>query len=219
MEIFRDIYISCNAEQFAALADEVERSLRGGWARDKAEEERMRSLPLRGGTVACFSCTQDGARPAATVFLMERRPGTFYASNVVPKLKHQLEYREYNGVLEEFFGLFLRPCAERAGVRVELTATQAELENWLSPAAAERLRKFSAAANKSAAASHPSDRERWNAFVVTAHDGKCSMDASTLRRWLVEVEGWPPELATRLAADHETGRELLAFAEEHRRSA
>ena len=33
-----------------------------------------------------------------------------------------------------------------------------------------------------------------------------------LRRWLVEVEDWPPEVAEQLAVEYEYGRELLAFA-------
>jgi hypothetical protein len=45
------------------------------------------------------------------------------------------------------------------------------------------------------------------------------MDAADLRRWLVEVDGWPPEVANQVAVEYEYGRELLAFAAGHRRSA
>jgi hypothetical protein len=45
------------------------------------------------------------------------------------------------------------------------------------------------------------------------------MSVSDLRRWLTEVDGWPPEVAEQLAAEYDYGRELLAFADGHRRSA
>jgi hypothetical protein len=134
----------------------------------------------------------------------------------VPCHQHQLSYQEYNAILEEFSERLLRPHSERVGLRVELTETQADLDDWLSAEAAERLRRFSACANKSTGASHASDRERWNDFVVAAHRDRSSLSASTLRRWLIEVEGWPPEVASQLAIEYNYGRELLAFSEGRR---
>ncbi len=215
MEIFRDLYLRGDREQVAAVIADVERSLTAGWARDTVIETGMRSFSTV-GPVYCFSCTQEVGRQAAKVFLAEKEPGLFYVSNVVPGQRHQLTYQEYNGILEEFCERLLRPLAERAGLCVELTATQADLDSWLSPAAAERLRKFSVCANKSTGSSHPSDRERWNDFVVAAHRDRSSLDAYTLRRWLIEVEGWPLEVAIRLSTEYEYGRELLAYSESRR---
>jgi hypothetical protein len=84
---------------------------------------------------------------------------------------------------------------------------------------AELLRRFSACANKGTGASHPLDRDRWNAFVVAAHHDGSRTDASDLRRWLIEVDGWAPEVADQLTVEYEYGRELLAYADGHRRSA
>jgi hypothetical protein len=215
MEVFRDLYLHGDREQVAAVIAEVERALTGGWTRDSAAEEGMRSLTA-GSVTYCFCCTREADRPAVRVFLAEKEPGLFYVSNVVPYQQPQLSYREYNAILEEFYERFLRPHAERAGLRVELTSTQEDLGNWLSPAVAERLRKFSLCANKSTGASHPSDRERWNDFVVAAHRDRSSLNAWTLRRWLIEAEDWPPEVAGQLALEYEYGRELLAFSEGRR---
>jgi hypothetical protein len=216
MEIFRDLYIYGGREQIAAVMAEVERSLGNGWAKDSAAEARIRSVDPDGPAVYCFSCTREAGRPAATVFVAEKEPGLYHVSNVVPQQQHQLSYREYNAVLEEFGERLVRPLAERSGLRVELTATQADLSRWLSAGAADRLRRFTALANKGTGASHPSDRERWNDFVLAAHRDRSELDASTLRRWLVEVEGWPPEVADQLAVEYEYGRELLAFSEGRR---
>ena len=100
-----------------------------------------------------------------------------------------------------------------------LTEAQADLDHWMAPATAEKLRLFSTCANKATGSAHPRDRERWNDFVLSAHRDGSRMDASTLQRWLIEAEGWPPEVAEQLALEYEYGRELLAFADGHRRSA
>jgi hypothetical protein len=216
MQVFRDLLILGGAEQLAATVAEVERSLAGAWTRDRAEEEQMQSLATRSQPTYCFSCATEGGRPAATVFLTEKAPGVLYASNIVPQSKHQLSHGEYNGILEEFCDRFVRPAAGRVGARVDLTATEVALEHWLPPAAAEKLRTFSAAANKSTGSAHPLDRERWNDFVIAAHEGRSRLDSSTLRRWLIEIEGWASEVADQLAIEYEFGRELLAFAESRR---
>ncbi len=133
--------------------------------------------------------------------------------------KHQLALGEYNYILEEFHERLLRPAAERVGLTAVLSDAAVGLDHWMSAATAEKLQSFSANANKGTGSSHPSDREKWNDFVLSAHQEGSSLDAATLRRWLVEVEGWAPEAADQLAVGYEYGRELLTFAEGHRRSA
>ncbi len=216
MEVFRDLYVRGNAEKLAATMDEVERCLAGGWARDRAAEGKLQSIPSRTRPAYCFSCVEEGARPAATVFLTEKQSGLYHASNVVPSRTHQLSYGEYNAVLEELCERFLRPGAAKTGAQVELTGTRGQLESWLSPLAAEKFRTFCATAHKGIGSAHPQDRERWNEFVVAAYRDGARLDASTLRRWLNEVEGWAPEVADRLAGQYEFGRELLAAADSRR---
>jgi hypothetical protein len=38
----------------------------------------------------------------------------------------------------------------------------------------------------------------------------------TLRRWLIENEGWSPEIADQLAGEYAFGGELLTFSESNR---
>src|SRR5260370_40107650 len=97
-----------------------------------------------------------------------------------------------------------------------LSDGQVELEHWMSHDTAEMLRRFSAFANKGTGSAHPADRDRWNSFVVAAHRGGSRMGAEDLRRWLIEGDGWPPEVADQLAVEYEYGRELLAYAEGRR---
>jgi hypothetical protein len=89
----------------------------------------------------------------------------------------------------------------------------------MSAAPAEKLQRFSAAANKGIGSSRSGDREKWNDFVLSAHQERSSLSPATLKRWLIEIEGWSPEVADQLAIEYQSGRELLSYAEGHRRSA
>jgi hypothetical protein len=220
MEIFRDLYISIEPDQMAATADLIERSPPPGWTRDRAAEARARSAQvLQPMPAYCFKYSQDGPRPEALVILMPKDPATFFVSNIIPLSKHQLATSEYNAILEDFYQRVIQPYTGPAGVTANLSDAQADLEHWMSHATADLLREFSARANRGTGSSHPLDRDRWNAFVISAHREVSKLDASSLRRWLIEVDGWAPEVADQLAIEYDYGRELLAFSEGHRRSA
>ncbi len=217
MEIFRDLYVSVDAERMAAIADLIDQSPPKGWVRDRAVESKARCAPvLTLRPTFCFTWSSRDSRPFATVILAQKDPTTFFVANVIPVAKHQLTHEEYNGVMEDFFERVVKPYVSQGGVTANLTGSKAELEHWMSAEAAERLRTFSACANKGTGASHPHDRERWNDFVLAAHRCAGKMPAADLRRWLIDIEEWSPEVADQLASEYEYGRELLAFAEARR---
>jgi hypothetical protein len=218
MQVFRDLFIRGEPDRLAATVAEIERALGKGWFRDEETERQLAALPTAARSF-CFGCVDDGNRPGATVILTAKGPDTLYVSNVIPHSRRRLNFDQYNRLVGELYERFVQPAAATTGAQAELTDTQADLERWLSPASAERLRRFSSSANKGTGSSHPQDRERWNDFVLAAHQDRSALSASTLRRWLVEVEDWPPEVADQLAVEYEYGRELLAFADGHRRSA
>lgn len=219
MHVFRELFIRGEPDRLTATLAEIERTLSNGWFRDKETERQLASLPTAAPS-SCFGCFDDsGNRPGATVVLTDKKPDLLYVSNVIPHSRRRLNYDQYNRILEEFYARFVQPAAATTGAVAELTETQADLEQWLSSTAAEKLRRFSASANKGTGASHPQDRERWNDFVLLAHQDRSTLEASTLRRWLIEVENWPPEVADQLAVEYYYGRELLAYADGHRRSA
>ncbi len=219
MDIFRELYVSATAEEMAELVGAIEQSLPAGWARDHAAEEWAQSGPFGRGPAYCFACQPEGQRAAALVTLAQKDPDTFFVSNILPVARHQLARSEYNFILEEFCERLLRPAAERAGLKPILSSAAVGLEHWMSAATAEKLRSFSAAANKGIRTSRSGDREKWNDFVLSAHQERSSLSPSTLKRWLIEVEGWSPEVADQLAIEYQSGRELLSYAEGHRRSA
>ncbi len=219
MKVFRDLFLRGDPERLLATMEEVERQLTDGWSREAETEENLRAMALRGEPTYCFACEQKERRPAAVVFITQKEPSLFYVPNIIPKDRRELSLDEYNQILAEFTDRFVRPAADQSGVHVELTDTQADLSSWLSPAAAQKLRAFSAAADRNTGASQPRDHDRWMDFILAAHRDGSRLDAHTLLRWLIEVENWPPDVAQRLAVEYEFGREVLAFSEGRRRSA
>lgn len=216
MEVFRDLYVSAVAETMASAVEEIEKAMPAGWARDKAAEARSRPTPFLTKRVAyCFGCEKEGRRPAAILILAQKDPGTFYVSNIIPIERHQLAHAEYNAILEDFYRRVFTPSADKAGLVYSFTGAEVGLEHWMSAETADHLRRFSSSANKGTGSSHPNDRERWNAFVLSAHRTTSKLDPSTLMRWLVEVEDWSQEIAEQLAIEYEYGRELLAYTAGH----
>jgi hypothetical protein len=216
MKVFRDLIISATTQQMAGVVAEIEKTMPPGWERDKAAEARSRSTPvLTPRVMYCFGYKMANPKDSAMVILSEKKDGTFYVSNIIPIQRHRLVHAEYNAIVEEFYFKVIKPIVERAGLMCTLTSTEEGPENWLAPEAADRLREFSASADRGTGSSHPNDRERWNAFVLVAHRTESKLDASTLMRWLVESEDWPREIAEQLALEYEYGRELLEFEASH----
>jgi hypothetical protein len=93
------------------------------------------------------------------------------------------------------------------------------LEDWLSPDAETKLRRFSAGANKTTGNSHPADNLRWLDFIIAVHksSNKCNkFDDNKLTRWLNEVDGWDLASAQQLAAEYEEGIALLTRYDSYR---
>ncbi len=213
MKVFRDLHISADAEKMAAAVAEMEQAMPAGWARDKAAEARTQAFPFVTKRVNyCFACNMEKQRPAAMLILAQKDASTFYISNIIPIERHQLEHGEYNSVVEDFYERVFKPYAHKSKLPHTVTGADAALECWMDEPTAKLLRAFSAGANKGTGASHPNDRERWNAFIFAAHRTNSKLDASTLARWLVEEEEWSPEIAEQLALEYESGRCLLAYA-------
>jgi hypothetical protein len=219
MEVFRDLFLRGESEQLAKLMDEVEKSLPPGWVRDRTIEGQLRALAETAKPTYSFVHERDNRFPAATIYLREEEPGILVAANVVPLKKHRLSYGETNSLLEEFGERIVGPSAEKMGVQIELTACQADLSDWLSDTVAEKLRTFSMTASRNSGSALPLDKERRFDFIMTAHGEESRLDARTLRRWLIENEGWSPEIADQLAGEYAFGGELLTFSQNRRAGA
>jgi hypothetical protein len=219
MEVLREIYIQTSGlEQIEVFVGELEKSLPPGWVRDRNLEAEV-GHSVSSGRLFFFNYDGDDRFPRTTIFLVEDEPTRLRLSSIFFRSSRELDIRRFNDLLEEFYRSIIEPCAERMGVRVELTSGDEDLSHWLSDAALDKFRRFSSSADKRAGYLLSRDRERWLEFVLAAHRERSRLDAGTLRRWLIEVERWSPEVADILAGQYAFAEELLTFSESHRAGA
>ena len=216
MEIFRTLTIKLEAEAMARVIEELTPQLPEGWTRDHETEEGLRKVGNKEVTY-CFVHT-DPYETRSLLFVAMSDQSAFEITNIVPLSCSQLPFRQYNETVVRFATL-MSPFVAKAKGTLQVGPDFVDLDYWMSPATAEALRQFSRRANRSVAAGHPADRERWNAFVLSAHADQCKMTPGELRRWLIEEERWYDAAAERLADEYQYGRELLAFEHNNRRSA
>ena len=137
------------------------------------------------------------------------RDGGYYVSNIVPIDVSELGVAQYNAILKDFIERIVRPVAPRFNYCIDATEARQNLEDWTSTEAAQKLRDFSAAANKSTGASHPMAQRRWFDFIIAVHESRKTIGTDRLIRWLHEIEGWDEESAHELAGRYETALSLL----------
>jgi hypothetical protein len=197
---------SISPEEFGDLAAAA---AIGGWARDRSKDEEMKRT---GGNGAWFTFTLTGhmTLPSAFLFVTQKGSGTtLYVPNIISPARDRLDYDEYNQILKSFAESVLTPLDAQNVIEFSLSRMDLELAAQLPKDVYDRLRRFSVAANKKTGSSHPLDQERWMDFLVASDEARVLLDSHTLARWLVEVEGWKNEQASRLAEEYEFGRELL----------
>lgn len=214
MEVLREVRVHTGSHEHAdALMAELAKTQSPGWARDRTMESQYEHV-VYPQKMFCFSFDGDDRFPKTEIVVCESPDGReLWLSNVFTPTMDPLGIGQSNDLREKFYREFLMPAADRLGVSVSLTSRDRELSYWLTGAALDKFHRFSAAANKHAGYLLPQDRKRWLDFVLTAHRERSSLDGDTLRRWLVEVEGWVPEVADQLAAQYAFGGELISFSE------
>ena len=208
MNVYADLKLYGDRQQLLQAVADIEAALADGWTRSRELEGRIKAGP----DVRCFVCTENANRRPASLWFGEGRDHTSWSvNNIVPTTAARLSEGQYNAILEDFRARFVEPVAARLGLRVEMGKTAEGLEDWMSDEAADKLRNFSAAANKSTGSAHPLDKERWFGFLVAVHESGKAPDASTLQRWLTEEDDWPQEIAAELAIEFENGLALLKY--------
>ncbi len=214
MQVFRELFIRGEPEQLAATAKAICDSISGDWSRDLEAEERVRSKPLLNeGPRYFFKRSKGEHQRAVNLFLLHKNDSTLWVTNIVPLESGQLSIDEYNAVMEEFVELFVKPAVARTGARVELTDAEEDLDDWMSPETAKKLRLFCREGNNSSGSMRLDDRNRWIDFIVSAHREGSDLDSSTLARWLRETGQKNEDRSYELAAEYAFARELLAQAE------
>ena len=213
IEVFQDLYLTCHGENGSALKESLVGHARSPWRHACDAEGRIEGAYPDAGLYAVFERAAAGDVPAARLVLYEDA-GRCKVVNIVPTECQSLGETGYNDVLNDFVTRVAEP-ARTDGVSLELTDRWQTITDWTSDEAADALHRFSVMANKATGSSHPMDAQRWRKFLIADHDAQGDLSSYNLRRWLVEVEGWPSEEARDLISDRDKAVELLNHYDHH----
>ena len=207
MEVLRDLYLRGSPAGRSDLRRALIAAAEDPWYYDPDRSAAIGRNATDADVLAFGRKATDDLR-AAGLTLWSRDDG-YYVSNIVPIDVRELGVAQYNAILTDFIERIVRPVAPRFGYQIDATEACQNLEDWTSTDAAQKLRLFSAAANKSTGTSHPLDERRWFDFVIAVHQSRKTIGTDHLIRWLHEIEGWDEESAHELAGRYETALSLL----------
>jgi len=202
-----ELYQSITVEGSKAVLDAFRAALIAG-VRDpwRLYEPERKASPIGFEELLVFEQAETPERQAVRVSFY-RKDDAYGLANVTPVKIGQLTRGQYNAIATEFSNLFARPAAEDAGATFQLSEPTVTMEVSLGPVAAAALRRFSAAANQSNAAAHPSDHERLLDAIIALKGQE--IETGALARFLTQLH-WPSEIAEELASRIAFGVELLA---------
>lgn len=164
LDIFQDLYLRGPTSAVAALRQALKDRATPPWRYATEKEEQLRELGEEGDALAFERAVTPGFEAAGLVLIAD--DDGLKVANIVPRELSELTHRAYNAILADFASEVARPAAVDAGYSVVVSNSTLQLENVVSPAVAEALRRFSVLANKSTGASHPLDRDRWFDFIL-----------------------------------------------------
>jgi len=214
LEVFQDMAIHGPIAKRPELREALITAAVDPWRVDLERSAEVARNAVTSEDVVLFRRDAGQDHPAAGLTLWGAEDG-YYVPNIVPLETGSLTFAQYNAVLADFIARIAAPVTAQFGFTISTTEPRQTLDDWLSPDAALKLKRFSGAANKSTGASHPLDERRWFDFLVAVHRSGDKPGADRLARWLHEVDGWDEDSAHNLAGDFETALALLAYYEEH----
>lgn len=205
-------------------ADDLQRFIRDmttrlvGWRRNFEREKDLADGGDGSKHIAIETPRQRAGLPAATLYLhpKEADGSSYGVVNIVPIDAHRLSFDEYNAILSAFYEENVKGRTEAFGLLVEHASGEFTPEDLVKSGrlSAENLRKlrlFSRAANKSTGSSHPLDEQRWWDFICSLVTVGEVVELDTLRKLLMEDQGWHEEGAIRLSHEYETLTRFLRF--------
>ena len=205
--VFQDLTLASAEKDQTSIRTSLINHQTPDWIHDADQETDLRKYSGGNEDIIQFRHVGSGL-PRASLTLWARETG-YAVTNIVPAEQGQLSVSEYNSLLQGFIDQVVQPAQSEVGFIVSLTDPVRELDSWISPGAAEALRRFSVLANKSTTNSHPSDAERWEQFVVAVYLQGQPLGTDILMQWLIEIDGWDEQSAQKLAIDYENGLSLL----------
>ncbi len=211
MKLFRELTIDLGGASPECVAKLMRPHLGKEWAEEREYQEEIRLQAPSGGTWLSYSYSGHKRFDKVFLSMVETSPSKLKVMNIVPDRVGEISMDEYNEAVRDFADRVASAVSKDAKISCCLTNDQGSVNELYPESVAEALVRFSSLANKSTGAAHPSDRERWMAFIVEAHKASEPVDTFTLRGLLEQDLGWGEDFAWKLAGNYENSRELLAY--------
>ena len=205
IEVFQDLFLTCPDESRSRLREALLQHTQAPW---RHAEELEKKIQHDGHDVMAFERESGDSLPSSRLVLWEEAGG-YKVTNIVPLENGELGVTGYNDALNDFKDRIVTPASMDSGFSVKITPREQSIADWTSKEAVDALHRFSGGANKFTGSGHPSDRKRWLEFLMSAYKSKTKIGPELLERWLIEVEEWPPDVASRLVIQYEFGLDLL----------
>lgn len=214
IEVFQELRLKRITSR-AAVRRALLQILDSPWSHLSDREKEVSSFSTEEDEVLVFGREKVGDIDHSALLLWFDKD-EYKVVNIVPADVGSLGITNYNAILRDFSLRVAEPAARNGAFEVELSTPYESMEDWVDKDVALALERFSRQANKSTGNSHPRDKDRWCAFLITAHKSARKLDSEMLMRWLIELEGWPADTAQGLAIDYEFGLELLSHYDNER---
>ena len=202
IEVFQDLSLMFREEHRVKIRQALQ-----GHAKEPWHHAEKREKKIAEDTMA-FERKSGGGLPNSGLTLWTESYG-YQVINIVSLEVDDIDISVYNDILNDFLNRIVKPASKDAVFRMKTSPRMQSITDWTSQRVADALHHFSVLANKSTGSGHPSDRKRWFQFLISARRARRRLDSYLLRRWLVEAEGWPSEVAVKLVEEYNYGMNLL----------
>lgn len=137
--------------------------------------------------------------------------GYIYVYNIIPVDNDNLDYNEYNSILEKFYNDCIIKNESHKKFSIEFTKDEYDIKDFLSEKGFTLLNRWEASCNHSTGNTHPLDFKRWAEFIAEVHKSKSTLSTSNLQRWLIEARGWNEnnDLVYKIVVDYEYALSIL----------
>ena len=212
MQVYPDMNIRFPEAREAELIEHMKSRAQPPWRWE--EVPRLLSTARQ----LCFRRDAVDNYPDCSLFIHRRQAGDWVVVNIVPHFdvndrRFQLPIEQYVGILNEFEARIAEPAAEAVGGMTSIEAHKQGLEDYFSANSIRLLRLFCTSSNVSTLGSHPSDQQKWMAFLLDVHRSRVNVHPDTFAG-LLRSEGWWPEAGiAKLANEYELAMGLLAMAD------
>jgi hypothetical protein len=205
---FAELILHGHKAELARLFDQLPAFLPDTWQRDGASEAKAQDVGVEGGEYRCYQFIGNQELPLATLWLFVEDEKAQAVNITAPSL-FELGYERYNAILAQFTKAVKQAISEMA-IAVEIAPWQEPtLEGVLQPEPARLFRKFAKLANPTTGSLHPADEERWQDFLISAHQHQVNPDEDLLRYWLSAECHWSEQIIDHALEAMRTSLELL----------